>query len=121
MAVADRRVGMVSPITTLAKRFANFTPSNIQAGIIELWDVLIGTHPRHAYKPDARSRSRALHVGVWECSSSLPMITAESRNQKPSTILALDNLLLYLKEHIISKVNNRMLYEFPDMYDRGVQ
>ncbi len=64
---------------------------------------------------------QALHVGVWEHTQPRPHLTAESRKQSAECIIALDNLLFYIKRHVLSQIFYIARAECPDMLERGVR
>lgn len=122
MVQADRLDSLTGSNPVLVKRYACFLKPDQCRELLLRFDALVQTKPRHIGKHDGRSVTRAWHFGLWEFSSTDgPLLTTETRNQKASTTVALDALLLYLKEVVGKKIENIMKEEFPQMYERGVR
>ncbi|KAF9017876.1 hypothetical protein BDZ89DRAFT_960702, partial [Hymenopellis radicata] len=120
LAERDRQNGMISPLPTLAKRYHAFLSPKVQQGLLERFDGIMATKPKIAHKRDARSSTSALHIGIWECTARTPRLTADTRNQEPITIAAIDEFLAYFGAEVSHKIDNRLRFEFPEMYARAL-
>ena len=119
---ADRLSGLVTPPSVLVQRYDSVYGEWVCARFVELYDAFLDTAPVHkAKKADPRSSTLAFHLGIWQFTSARQKITRESREQTPQTIKAMDDLLLFIKSHIVPKINNRLLYDFPDQWRRALK
>lgn len=111
---------MTTPSEVLIKRYNRaFSPAQCDR-LQELFLALMATKPRFSSGLEARSATQALHLGVWEFSSDHgPVITSESKHQKKKTIAAMDDLLQYLKDTVVARINRLWSEDFPDQVARG--
>ncbi|KAG2062999.1 hypothetical protein BDR04DRAFT_1039401, partial [Suillus decipiens] len=59
----------------------------------------------------------AFHFGIWEVTSSMPYLTADTRHQPPEAIVAIDALLKYIGDFIAGKIGSVFEVHAPDQWD----
>jgi hypothetical protein len=88
---------------------------------------------RHPYltffhKMESRSTTPALHLGIWEPSSLLPLVSQDSHQRKCSNrkmraqlVRRIDRFLLLVKDTIVRELSSRLLRMDPEVYERGLR
>lgn len=119
---ADILSGLVTPPLVVVQRYDRVYERQISDRFVELYDAFVETAPKHISKnADPRSSTLAFHLGIWQFTNAQPKITRESREQEPATIKAMDDLLQFVKAHLVPKINNRLRYDFPDQWRRALK
>ncbi|KAJ7572540.1 hypothetical protein C8J56DRAFT_1068412 [Mycena floridula] len=96
----------------------------VNAEATALAKAYLATNPKGKIESQRSAQSPSTHCGSWEGSRTLeegPVITAESRMQKPKTIMAMDTMLTYMKEKVFQKVNIILENECPEIWQRALQ
>ncbi|KAG1908660.1 uncharacterized protein F5891DRAFT_974009 [Suillus fuscotomentosus] len=89
----------------LLMHFEHFLTSDQQKGLQVRWDHLVASGAEHLLKKDKnRSSTDTFHFGTWEVTGSVPCVTRETEAQSPKAILAIDDLLHFIKTYIAPKI-----------------
>jgi hypothetical protein len=102
----------------LAVRFHDVLKLPARMALLDAWDTLHLLKVRYPKPEPQRSKSPALHLGVWETYSMLPFVTADSRAQAPDVISAMDHFLSLVGQLIAPKIKNLLQQYFPAQYSR---
>jgi len=89
-----------------------------QRCLLNRWKFLRDQGPIHYIKKERRSRTPALHIGVWHIYGSEPRITRETRDQSPEVIEAMDRLLEAIKRWVVPRVKNFLKNYCPHQWAR---
>ncbi|KAG1722284.1 uncharacterized protein EDB91DRAFT_1063976, partial [Suillus paluster] len=91
-------------------RFDHFIPAKVQKHLQIRWDAIIASGAQHnGGKRDANhSATDAFHFGIWEVSSALPHLTADTStsHQSPEAITVIDTLLQYIGDFVAPKIGS---------------
>ena len=101
----------------LAVHFHDILKLSAQMVLLDAWDTLHSldvVYPKP--EPQCSQKSPALHLGIWETYRLSPIITAESQNQAPKVILAMDLFLTLIGQLIAPKLQNFLKNYFPRQY-----
>jgi hypothetical protein len=84
------------------------------------WDDVLASGARHQPRKCDANRSNnntAFHFGIWETTSSEPHLTAETTNQTPQAITAIDALLRFIGDFIAGKICSVFETHAPEQWD----
>ncbi|KAJ7164352.1 hypothetical protein C8R46DRAFT_1220857 [Mycena filopes] len=105
----------------LAIRLAHIIPLKMLDELLARWDHLVSMGLKFPKADPNRSRTAAVHLGVWGLFGSAPRITADSRQmaiadpvERAAVIKAMDRMLWYLKKKIIPKIENALDEVIPE-------
>jgi len=99
-------------------RFDQLVKPHIERDLILAWDNLNATDVRFPPPDPNRSKTPALHLGVWELYSSQPHITGDTRKQSSAAIVAMDKLLCLIGKSIGPKLSNILKSHYPILFHR---
>jgi hypothetical protein len=102
----------------LAVRFHDVLKPTAQTALINAWNALNSLNVEYPRPEPQRSKAPALHLGVWETYLMSPSVTANSRNQPPEVITAMDIFLSLIGGRIAPKLLNFLGRYFPRQYER---
>ncbi|KAJ7781298.1 hypothetical protein B0H16DRAFT_1497863 [Mycena metata] len=105
----------------LAIRLAHIIPIPLLDELLHRWDHLVSMGLKFP-KPDPnRSRTAAVHLGVWGLFGSVPRITADSLQKgikslakRGAVLRSMDKMLRFLMNRIVDKVENALNEIIPD-------
>jgi hypothetical protein len=95
------------------------TPVN-QKCLQKCWDNVLASSTRHQpHKCDLNhsNNNTAFHFGIWKITSSEPHLTAETTNQTPQAITAIDTLLRFIGDFIAGKICSVFGTHAPEQWD----
>lgn len=95
------------------------TPVN-QKRLRKRWDDVLASGAKHQPRKCDANRSNnntAFHFGIWETTSSEPHLTAETTNQTPQAITAIDALLRFIGDFIAGKICSVFETHAPEQWD----
>ncbi|KAI0072018.1 hypothetical protein K474DRAFT_1605946 [Panus rudis PR-1116 ss-1] len=106
----------------LGMRFHNVLSVKDMDYILDLWDAFLATNPKHSSTSKDANRSSsgegAFHFGLFQCNTDFPALTADSRNQSPETLTAIDKLLCAVKRILLPKIDALNKEHFPNHHKR---
>jgi hypothetical protein len=99
-------------------RFDRFITDADQQRLRKRWDDVLasGAKPQSG-KHANRSADHAFHFGIWEVTSRVPYLTADTRNQTPQAITAIDALLKYIGDFIAGKIGSVFETHAPEQWE----
>jgi len=95
----------------LVMRFDKVFDDDVNKLLIKTWDSVVNFGLKFSEKRLVRSRSKQLHVGIWEQYMMAPAVTLDSRSQNEGAEVALDAFLACFQQHVTSRLNN-LLYRY---------
>ncbi|KAG2063698.1 hypothetical protein BDR04DRAFT_953995, partial [Suillus decipiens] len=101
-------------------RFDHFITEVDQNRLRKRWDDVLACGAKHqacAHDANQSTDNAAFHFGIWEVSSSVPYLTADTRHQPPEAIVAIDALLKYIGDFIAGKIGSVFEAHAPDQWD----
>jgi hypothetical protein len=105
----------------LVARFDQVVKENANQRLISAWDTLIESGVQFPPPDKRRSRSSALHLGVWETYGATPRITRDSVAQSDDVIFAMDRFLQIIQDSVGFKLYNLLKEYYPQQFDRQMQ
>jgi len=106
----------------LAMRFDKVIHDRAMTRLMTAWVSFIDSPVKfEEKKKENRSSSPALHLGVWEITSSTPYITSQSKHQHPTAIVCMDNFLLLVKEFVGPKIRRLLDLHSPRTLERQMK
>jgi len=105
----------------LVARFDQVVKENVNQRLISAWNAFTKLGVRFPPPDKRRSKTPALHLGVWEQYRNTPYITLESKAQSNEVIAAMDRFLQLLQESIGLKLRNILKEYYPQQFDCQIQ
>ncbi|KAG2029698.1 hypothetical protein BDR03DRAFT_813490, partial [Suillus americanus] len=107
----------------MAARFCHVITMRGQKAIVKAWDAikLLGVQcvKHHTSRSEAnRSSTPAYHFGVWQVQQPCPVITRETRLQKPAGLKAIDSLMSAAQRYVAPKVSALLWRYAPKQLER---
>jgi hypothetical protein len=82
------------------------------------WDEFAKLDVQFPKADPNRSKTPALHLGVWELYAANPRITKDSRKQREDVIKAMDKFLQIIHDSVAPKIFNILQRYYPQQFDR---
>jgi hypothetical protein len=101
----------------LVGRFDKIVKEQVAKALIAAWKELVSLDVRFPKAESNRSKTPALHLGIWEQYGSTPRISLDSR-QKDKVNEAMDKFLHIVHCSIAPKIFNILRSHYPQQFDR---
>jgi len=102
----------------LIGRFDRIVKESVQRSLMLAWDEFVKLDVRFPKADPHRSKTPALHLGVWELYASNPRITGDSTNQNDDVVKAMDRFLGIVNNCIAPKIFNILRSHYPRQLER---
>jgi hypothetical protein len=107
----------------MAARFCHVITVRGQKAIIKAWDgiKLLGVQQVKHYTSRSeanRSSTPAYHFGIWQVQQPRPVVTQETRLQKPAGLKAIDSLMSAVQRFVAPKVSALLWRYAPKQLER---
>jgi hypothetical protein len=104
----------------LIGRFDRIIKKDVEHSFLAVWDKFAKLDVCFPKAESHRSKTPALHLGVWELYASRPRITGDSKKQKDEVIKVMDQLLYIVHNSIAPKIFNILQSHYPTQLDRQI-
>jgi hypothetical protein len=101
----------------LIGRFDQIIKASVEKSLVAAWKELVKLDVRFPKAESNRSKTPALHLGIWELYASQPRITGDSRQSNDVTT-AMDKFLRIVHHLIAPKIFNILQSHYPKQFDR---
>ena len=102
----------------LIGRFDKIVKAGVEKSLVAAWQNLMKLDVQFPKPDPSRSKTPALHLGIWELYSANPRVTEDSRNQSNQVIKAMDRFLRILNASISPKIFNILQSHYRLQLDR---
>lgn len=102
----------------LVARFDQIVKEKVNQDLISAWDAFSKLDVQFPPPDKRRSKTSALHLGVWELYDEIPHITKDSVAQPDDVIVAMDRFLQLIQNSVGSKLRNILKEYYPQQFDR---
>ena len=100
-----------------ALRFDQVVKRSVNNRLLNAWDNMQSLDIRFPPPDLTRSKTPALHLGVWELYRNEPYVTGDSLNQPPDVVQAIDKFLYIIGDRIAPKLTSLLRKFCPKQYE----